>query len=45
MSGPSDPPDTDSFEHHLRVLAERFDLSYQETLEGTSGRQRVVACR
>lgn len=29
-------PDTDSFEHHMRVLAERSDLSYKETLEGTT---------
>ena len=28
-------PDTDSFEHHMHVLAEKSDLSYQETLEGT----------
>jgi hypothetical protein len=29
-------PDTDSFEHHMRVLAEKSDLSYKETLEGTT---------
>ena len=29
-------PDTDSFEHHMRVLAELSDLSYKETLEGTT---------
>jgi hypothetical protein len=29
-------PDTDSFEHHMRVLAEKSDLSYNETLEGTT---------
>ncbi|MFI5775519.1 hypothetical protein [Nocardia sp. NPDC051570] len=29
-------PDTDSFEHHMRVLAERSDLSYRETLEATT---------
>ncbi|WP_432948822.1 hypothetical protein ACQPXM_14775 [Kribbella sp. CA-253562] len=29
-------PDAASFEHHLRVLAEKSDLSYQETLEGTT---------
>jgi hypothetical protein len=29
-------PDTDSFEHHMRVLAEKSDLSYQATLEGTT---------
>jgi hypothetical protein len=29
-------PDTDSFEHHMRVLAEKSDLSYRETLEGTT---------
>ncbi|SMD25762.1 hypothetical protein [Kibdelosporangium aridum] len=28
-------PDTDSFEHHLRVVAES-DLSYKDTLEGTT---------
>jgi hypothetical protein len=29
-------PDTDSFEHHMRVLASQPDLSYKETLEGTT---------
>ncbi|MEV6286759.1 hypothetical protein [Kribbella sp. NPDC051770] len=29
-------PDTASFEHHMRVLAEKSDLSYKETLEGTT---------
>jgi hypothetical protein len=29
-------PDTGSFEHHMRVLAEHSDLSYKETLEGTT---------
>jgi hypothetical protein len=29
-------PDTDSFEHHMRVLAEQSDLSYQQTLDGTT---------
>ena len=29
-------PDADSFEHHMRVLAEKSDLSYKETLEGTT---------
>jgi hypothetical protein len=29
-------PDTDSFEHHMRVLAEKSDLSYKDTLEGTT---------
>jgi hypothetical protein len=29
-------PDTDSFEHHMRVLAEKSDRSYEKTLEGTT---------
>jgi hypothetical protein len=29
-------PDAASFEHHLRVLAEKSDLSYKQTLEGTT---------
>ncbi|GAA3438714.1 hypothetical protein [Kutzneria kofuensis] len=29
-------PDVDSFENHLRVLAEKSDRSYRETLEGTT---------
>jgi hypothetical protein len=29
-------PDADSFEHHLRVLADRSDRSYQDTLEATT---------
>ncbi|WP_433278288.1 hypothetical protein ACQPZA_03405 [Pseudonocardia xinjiangensis] len=29
-------PDSDSFEHHMRVLADRSNLSYTETLEGTT---------
>jgi hypothetical protein len=29
-------PDTDSFEHHMSVLAERADPPYGETLEGTT---------
>lgn len=29
-------PDAESFEHHLRVLAERSDRDYQDTLEGTT---------
>ena len=29
-------PDTDSFEFHMRLLAEQSDLSYKETLEGTT---------
>jgi len=29
-------PDTASFEHHLRLLAERSDRSYTDTLEGTT---------
>lgn len=29
-------PDTDSFEHHMRVLASQSHLSYKETLEGTT---------
>lgn len=28
--------DTDSFEHHMRLLAEKSDRSYTETLEGTT---------
>jgi hypothetical protein len=30
-------PDVDSFENHLRVLAERSDRSYRQTLAGTTG--------
>lgn len=29
-------PDTDSFEHHMRVLGQLSDPSYRETLEGTT---------
>jgi hypothetical protein len=29
-------PDAASFEHHLRVLADKSDLSYKQTLEGTT---------
>jgi hypothetical protein len=29
-------PDVESFEHHMRVLAERSDMSYTDTLEGTT---------
>lgn len=29
-------PDTASFEHHMRVLADKSDLSYKETLAGTT---------
>ena len=29
-------PDAESFEHHLRVLAERSDRDYQDTLDGTT---------
>jgi hypothetical protein len=29
-------PDVESFEHHLRVLAERSDRSFTGTLEGTT---------
>lgn len=29
-------PDTDSFEHHMRVLADLPELSYKETLVGTT---------
>jgi hypothetical protein len=29
-------PDVESFEHHMRVLAESSDLPYTDTLEGTT---------
>jgi hypothetical protein len=29
-------PDTDSFEHHMRVLAERSDQTYQDNFAGVS---------
>lgn len=30
-------PDAESFENHMRVLAEQSDMSYTDTLEGVTG--------